>query len=179
MFISLQHLELRTVNFDTEVPAGEIEFDGKLLQSSPLKAKGSAQLISHSLGEIRVHGSLSLTVNAPCDRCLETADLPLETNFDLVYVPVDNSAGPGEKEIDQGAIEVGFYEGPGIELNDVLREVALLALPMQVVCNEDCKGICHVCGQNRNQQDCDCHPELGDDRWNQLKSLKAEIGHRN
>jgi uncharacterized protein len=67
---------------------------------------------------------------------------------------------------------MGFYEGDGLELNDVLREEILLALPMQRVCREDCKGICPVCGQNRNQNECRCHTETVDDRWAALKQLK-------
>jgi len=46
-----------------------------------------------------------------------------------------------------------------------------LALPMQRVCNDNCKGICPVCGQNRNQKDCGCHTEAVDDRWAALKQL--------
>ena len=55
-----------------------------------------------------------------------------------------------------GESEIGFYEGDGIELKDVLREYVLLALPMQRVCREDCQGICPVCGQNRNLVECGC-----------------------
>ena len=76
------------------------------------------------------------------------------------------------------AVEVGYYEGNGLPLNDVLREVVLLALPMQLVCSEDCKGICPVCGQNRNQRACGCQPVAADDRWSKLKDLRAEIGQR-
>jgi uncharacterized protein len=81
----------------------------------------------------------------------------------------------GEDEIDEAAVEVGFYESNGLELDDVLREVVLLALPMQIVCTEACKGICPVCGQNRNQRDCRCQTKAADDRWNSLKSLRAEM----
>ena len=53
-----------------------------------------------------------------------------------------------------------------MELNDVLREFVLLALPMQRVCSEDCKGICPVCGQNRNQKECQLPVRTRvDDRW--------------
>jgi uncharacterized protein len=115
-------------------------------------------------------------MHAPCDRCLETAVVPVDRTFELMYVPADEAASGGEDEVDQAGIEVGYYDGPGIELNDVLREVVLLALPMQVVCSSDCKGICPQCGQNRNQKDCGCRPVAADDRWSKLKSLKTQIG---
>ena len=49
-----------------------------------------------------------------------------------------------------------FIEGGGMELEDILREQILLVMPMQRVCSEDCKGICPVCGGNRNETPCDC-----------------------
>jgi uncharacterized protein len=178
VFISLQQLEQRTVRFNVDVPTGELEHDPKLKQASVLHAEGKANLLNHSLGEIRVEGNLKVTMQATCDRCLEMADFPIETSFDLLYMPAENGKG-GEDEIDEGAIEVGYYEGNGLALNDILREVVLLALPMQLVCNEACKGICPVCGQNRNQRDCGCHSETADDRWSKLRTLRAEVGPHN
>jgi uncharacterized protein len=178
VLISLQQLEKRPVHFNVDVPAGEIEFDSKLSQSSPLHAEGTAQLLNHSLGEIRIEGKLNVTMGATCDRCLEAASFSIENGFDLIYMPAEESTS-GEKEVDASAIEVGFYEGNGIVLNDILREVVLLALPMQLVCDEGCKGICPVCGENRNNRSCACQPRMGDDRWSELKKLRAESGSPN
>jgi uncharacterized protein len=178
VFISLQQLEKRPVRFDVDIPAGEIEFDAKLKQASDLRAEGTATLLNHSLGEIRVQGKLKVNMHATCDRCLEPADFPIENQFDLIYMPAETSKG-GDDEVDEAAIEVGYYEGNGLALNDILREVVLLALPMQLFCSEDCKGICPLCGQNRNQRDCGCQTEAGDDRWSKLRSFRAEIGPHN
>jgi uncharacterized protein len=179
VFISLQELEIRTVRFKVDIPADEIEFADNLSQSSVLHAEGSAQLLNHSFAEIRVHGKLAVAMEGTCDRCLETARFPIEKDFDLVYVPAAEANSAGEDEIDQAGIAVGYYEGNGLPLNDVLREVVLLALPMQLVCSEACKGICPVCGQNRNQHDCGCRAEALDDRWSKLREFRAEIGPRN
>ncbi|MBV9085257.1 MAG: DUF177 domain-containing protein, partial [Acidobacteriaceae bacterium] len=137
------------------------------------------QLLSRALGEIRVQGRLAVEVNAPCDRCLETAAVAIDKNFDLVYLPVEETRSGRENEIAQGATEVGYYEGAGLELNDALREVVLLALPMQVICKEACKGICPICGQNRNQGECGCHAEAMDDRWSKLRTFRSEMGPSN
>jgi uncharacterized protein len=96
----------------------------------------------------------------------------VDADFMLNYRPVADGYGD-EKQIDTGEAEMGFYEGDGVELNDVLREFILLTLPMQRVCRESCQGICPLCGQNRNQKECDCHVEATDDRWAALKSLKS------
>jgi uncharacterized protein len=95
----------------------------------------------------------------------------VDSDFSLFYRPIEEGYGE-EKSLDAGEAEMGFYEGDGLELNDVLREFVFLALPMQRVCGESCKGICPVCGQNRNQQECGCQTEAIDSRWEALKSLK-------
>jgi uncharacterized protein len=179
VFVSLHALELNPVSFKVEVPAGEIEFESKVRQSSVLHAEGKAELLNRSLGEIRVLGDLSVQIESVCDRCAEPAASSIENHFDLIYMPATEAKTGGEDEIDEAAIEVGYYEGNGLELNDVLREVLLLALPMQLVCSDDCKGICPICGQNLNQRACDCQPEAMDDRWSKLKMLRAEIGLQN
>jgi len=175
VFISLQELELRSVRFQVDIPAGKIDFDSKLNQASDLHAEGTASLVNQALGEIRVEGDLRIETSTVCDRCLEAIQLPIQSQFDLVYMPAGEVPEGGEDEIDETAVEVGFYEGNGLELDDVLREVVLLALPMQIVCSEACKGICPVCGQNRNQRECHCQTKAADDRWNSLKSLRAEM----
>jgi len=177
MYISLQELELRPVRFSVDIPAGEIEFVNPM-QASVLHASGTAELVGHALGEIRIWGSLSVAMEAPCDRCLEPARFSVNKAFDLVYVPTPDNLS-GEREIDESASDVGFYEGGGIELNDVLREVVLLALPMRWVCEDDCKGICPSCGRNRNVEECDCTNKAVDDRWSKLKNLRVETGPRN
>ena len=178
MFISLQELETKTVRFDVDLPPGKIEFDSKIKQSSDLKAKGSARLLNRTLGEIRMEGDVAVAIEGTCDRCLDRAQYTIQNQFDLVYVPGSEGSAGKEDEIEQGALDVGYYEGAGVELNDVLREVMLLALPMQLICGQDCRGICPVCGQNRNQSDCGCSPQSSDDRWNKLKMLRAEIAPR-
>lgn len=178
MFISLQELELRSIRFQVDIPADEIEYGSNVSQASALHAEGTAQLLNHSLGEIRVQGKLTVKMQATCDRCLETATFPISNQFDLVYMPADEGKA-GEDEVDEGGIEVGYYEGGGLALNDILREVVLLALPMQLVCSEACKGICPFCGENRNQRECGCELRAHDDRWSKLKEFRAEIGPRN
>ena len=180
MFISLHELELRPVKFAADVAPGSIDFEAPITQPSDLHAEGVAELLNRSLGEVRIHGRLTGSVEAPCDRCLEAAQFPIDRQFDLVYMPSDSvTRSGGEEEIEQTGIDVGYYEGAGLELNDVVREVVLLALPMQLVCAESCKGICPECGQNRNVAACNCRTEHFDERWSGLKNLRAEIGSSN
>jgi DUF177 domain-containing protein len=172
VFFHVRDLELRPARFDVELPPGSIEFlDPKLKQAEPLQSSGKVELVTGSLGEIRVSGQVKVRMQAECDRCLEPAVFPLDSGFELYYRPVTEGYGE-EKAIDPSEAEMGFYEGDGLELNDVLREFVLLDLPMRKLCDENCKGICPVCGQNRNQKECRCRTTASDDRWAALKELR-------
>jgi len=173
MFLSVKEMELRKLVFRESYASGDWEpLDGKLKQASPLVAEGTAELVSRALGEVRVRGHLSVRIDTECDRCLETASIPIESDFDLFYEPMSLVPEEAEVEINQGESEIGFYEGEGLELEDILRERVLLALPMRKVCREDCQGICPVCGQNLNQKSCGCETRVLDNRWAALKRLK-------
>ncbi len=173
MFLSVKEMELRKIRFDETFEPGQIDFsDEEIEQSSPLKATGVAELLAHSDGEIRVGGRYTVEMTAKCDRCLGMARFPLNAGFDLFYRPVSDIAQEEEVGIDEGEAEIGFYEGGGMELEDILREQVLLALPMQRVCSESCKGICPVCGKNRNETRCDCKVESPSNRWEALRNLE-------
>jgi uncharacterized protein len=171
MFFHVRDLGVRAGRFDVELAPGVLEFfDPKLRQTGPLKAAGKVELVIDALEEIRVKGHLSVAMEADCDRCLEPAPFAIDSDFELYYRPVAEGYGE-EVALDESEAEMGFYEGDGIELNDVLQEYVLLALPMQRVCSENCRGICPVCGQNRNEKGCGCQAEAVDDRWAALKHL--------
>ena len=171
MFLSVKELELRKIGFDQSFEPGQIDFAGEdLEQGSPLLASGSAEMLEESGGQVRVKGSYRVEMVAQCDRCLVPVRLPLEAGFDLFYRPVSDLPAEDEVAIDAGEAEIGFYED-GLELEDVLREQVLLALPMQRVCGPSCKGICPVCGKNRNLAACECKP-VPNDRWSALRGLK-------
>jgi uncharacterized protein len=172
MFLSIHEMEQRKVRFDQTFPPGKIPFlDKKLWQAGPLRATGVAELLPNTGGEIRVVGRLAVRMEAECDRCLDVAAYPVDVDFDLFYEPAKSGPEGPEVALDAGESEVDFYEGEGLELEDVLREQILLALPMQRTCREDCKGICPVCGQNRNLDECDCQVKTSDDRWEALRNL--------
>lgn len=176
MFFSIQELELKKVRFDVTFAPGEVEYyDPRLRQATPLEAQGSAELLGNTLGEIRVKGHLRVMLESECDRCLEMARFPIESDFDLFYRPLNTSPKDvDEIEIHDGETEIAFYEGNGLDLKDILREYILLSMPMQRVCRDDCHGICPLCGQNRNTASCGCAEKPVDDRWAALKNLSTK-----
>jgi len=172
MYLSIKEMELRKVRFDETFPPGELDFEGDgVEQGGPLHVEGTAELLAHTDGEVRVQGRFEVLMEAECDRCLGRAQFPLESGFDLFYRPVSYIAREEEVGLDEGEAELGFYQGGGMELEDILREQILLLLPMQRVCKEDCQGICPTCGKNRNETPCECKQEH-DARWAALRSLE-------
>ena len=174
MFLSVKELELRKIRFDEAFAPGEIDFTGEdIEQSSPLRVAGSAEVLAHAEGEVHIEGKYTVEMKAQCDRCLGSARFPLDARFDLYYRPASYVTEEEEMELDAGEAEIGFYEGSGLDLADVLREQILLALPMQRVCREDCRGICPVCGKDRNEGTCDCKTGNPDDHWGaKLRNLE-------
>ena len=172
MFLNIKEMEVRRIQFDESFEMGEIDLaDVGLRQLTPIHAVGSATLLDNTGGEIRVQGRYTGTLEADCDRCLALTRFPLEKSFDLFYRPPLDNLETDEIKIDEGEAEIGFYEGLGLELADLIKEQILLALPMQRICREECEGICPVCGANRNEVPCECHVKPADDRWIALKNL--------
>jgi uncharacterized protein len=171
MFLNIKELEVREVRFDETFEPGQIDFsETGLRQVSGIRAEGVARLLDNTDGEIRIQGRYSGAMETECDRCLARAAYPLDTTFDLFYRPPP-ALTADEIKIDEGEAEIGFYEGLGLELADVIEEQILLAMPMQRICRPDCKGICPICGANRNEVACNCRAKPADDRWTALKNL--------
>src|SRR5439155_24453428 len=139
MLLSIKEMEVRKLPFAETWKPGEVDFsDSSAVQTGPLTAQGVAELLPHTGGEVRIKGQVQTDLETECDRCLGRAPFHVDTAFDLFYRPAE-SANTGEEEaaIDEGEAEIGFYEMPGIELEDLLREQVLLQLPMQRVCAAD------------------------------------------
>lgn len=172
MFLSVKEMEVRKIRFDEIFQPGQIDFtEEEVRQDGPLHVTGIAELLPNTDGEVRIRGTLDVTMRTDCDRCLGEALFPLQAKLDLFYRPMADIAREEEMEIDEGEAEIGFYEGEGMELEDILREQILLLLPMQRVCREECKGICPICGKDRNETACQCKLEAVDDRWQALRNM--------
>jgi len=167
--IDIHELKRDKLVFAQEFPPGGIDLGRDVALAEPLVSEGLAELID---SEIRLHGRLRTAVEVTCARCLESLRLPVDKEFDLYYRPVQTIAREEEVELDEAELEVGFYQGNGLLLEDALQEQVLLELPMKSLCRPDCRGICPQCGQNRNVVHCDCQPPPREDRWTPLAQLK-------
>ena len=183
MLIELAELELHPVDFHEEFPPGAIDLGEDVRQLAGLKTAGRAQLVEEHHGkrnvikDIRLNGELSTSLEVPCARCLDLVVEPVKREFDLLYRPLGTDAGNEELSVTVAEAEVGYYQGEGLMLEDVLREQVLLSVPLKALCREDCKGLCPTCGKNRNTEPCSCPPALGDPRWSALRDIREKLEH--
>lgn len=121
----------------------------------------------------RLVGHVRTTLELPCSRCLESFHLPVDSTFDLRYLPASAMSDEDEREIAADDLETSYYRDDQIDLNEVLREQFYLALPMKPLCRDDCRGLCARCGTNLNVSECGCSTEWTDPRLDALRTLKG------
>ena len=180
MLIRVADLHLRKLEFKQDFQPGDIDFGSELQQIGPLHAEGRAEVIvehrghKENIDDIRVVAKLDATMEVACARCLEPVQYTVNRAFDLLYRPLGVDKRADEVAINEADTEIGYYEGEGLLLEDVLREQLLLASPLKLVCREDCKGLCPQCGTNLNTATCNCQ-QPGDARWAALSELKNKL----
>jgi uncharacterized protein len=120
----------------------------------------------------RVTGRAVTRLSLECSRCLEPIEEPVDTRFELRYVPQgENAAGEPEREIGEDDLTTAFYREGALDVMDMLREQFVLALPMKPLCAQACRGLCAQCGENLNRAECSCAPIWEDPRLAPLRGL--------
>ena len=172
MFIGVKELERHPLRVEEEFAPGTIDFRTRdFRQVAPLTVELAAELDGN---EIHIVGRLATQLELVCARCLEPVKQELAPSFDLRYRPVAAISREEEIELRAQEVEVGFYTGEGLFLADLLAEQVHLAMPMKVLCREDCRGLCPSCGANLNRERCRCGPRAVDPRLAPLAALLGE-----
>ena len=181
MLITTTELEKEPLDLDHAFAAGAIDYAPDLRQTGPLAVKGRADLIVEHRGprdlvhDIRLRATYSGPFELQCARCLDPVLDLLYGEFDLIFRPHAADADAAERAITEEETEIGYYDGSGLLLEDVVREQVLLSLPSRTLCQQDCKGLCPRCGGNRNGSDCHCDEAPADPRWNALSGLAGQL----
>jgi uncharacterized protein len=149
------------------------------LRESQLKA--SLRRVS---GGVLLKAGFRVDVAGPCKRCLGEVAATIPVSFTLTLIPrslVKNDELPPDEDDEESERAGSFdlqdadrewFDGKKIDLDPILREQVLLAVPMNLVCRETCRGLCPVCGENLNEKQCQCEREVVDPRWMALKNIK-------
>jgi uncharacterized protein len=173
MRIEVENLKEKAETFSHEYAPEEVELGEEAARLvSAAEVQGGA---SRKGEEVRVRGTIKTEVELLCDRCLAPRRAPLEVEFDARFIPQSAAAGAEENvELLADDLGVAAYEGDSIDLDELVREQIVLALPSRNLCREDCKGLCPQCGSDLNAGHCDCARGETDPRWAALADWKKE-----
>jgi uncharacterized protein len=113
-------------------------------------------VLERSGDDVLLRGDLRGVLETQCARCLEGARVVLDIPLTVSFVE-KAAAKPGDDD-DDDQDDVVYFEGGEIDLGLELRDEILLAMPINPLCEkgEGCRGLCPVCGGNRNAVACDC-----------------------
>lgn len=172
MFLDVKDLAVRKLHIRKTYNPGTIDLaSAEIKQVEPLQVTATAELLE---GQIRVEGTIETKIEMVCARCLEPVFEEVHRNFDLFYAPMPRDAKPGEDQLKDDDTEIAFFQGEGLFLADIIKEQVLLALPVKVICQSDCRGLCANCGANLNHEECRCETHATDPRMAPLARLKQD-----
>ena len=122
-------------------------------------------------GSYHFHGDVFAGFDVECHRCLKPVRQDVHGDFDLV-VRKSGTEAPESGQTEDGdrdymTIALNAHE---VNLDAFITETAQVAVPMLILCTDDCKGLCSVCGVNRNEEPCKCEVDT-DPRWEALRNL--------
>lgn len=114
-------------------------------------------------GGVLVSGTVEAPWEAQCRRCLETARGQVRVRVRELYT---THASPDDEDVYP-------LSGDQLDLEPLARDAVLLELPLAPLCSEGCRGLCPVCGVDRNRVACGCVIDQLDPRWAGLDVLRG------
>jgi uncharacterized protein len=128
-----------------------LKIDGEEVQ-----VKGKIKLVRTDRG-ILATGLFDAILKAECSRCLQQFDYPVNIHFEEEYFPsIDVITGLEVEIPEDQPLSFTIDEHHVINLDDAIKQYAILALPMKPLCRTDCAGLCLTCGKNLNKGPCGC-----------------------
>ncbi|MFC2058452.1 DUF177 domain-containing protein [Chloroflexota bacterium] len=150
-------------------PVGSVrqyEIEGSSEEGHPIKGKVHLTRTNRS---ILVKGMIETGGSAACSRCLEEFVYPLSLEIEEEYLPTRDLVSGLPLPLQEGVFIID--ENHILDLTEAVRQYALLAKPMNPVCQQNCAGLCAHCGHNLNCGPCDCMPAHSNSPWAQLQAL--------
>lgn len=142
------------------VPVELASFDTRMGRY-PVMEKSELELTVSNLepGRAKIEGKAVLVFKAPCDRCLQEVPVVLELKIERFTASPEKAT-----EENEGEDDLSFMEGYFLNTETLLHSEIMENWPAKILCKEDCKGICIVCGRNLNDGDCGCDRFVPDPR---------------
>jgi uncharacterized protein len=168
--IELENLEGRKGDFAHVYQPDELNpVDERVRLTAPAAVTGKVRL---SGNEVFVSGHVDTRAQIECDRCLQPVEAPVSADFTLDYITGSEYESSEVAELTEAEMSVAVFDGEGLDVDEIVKEQILLAVPTRMLCREDCKGICPECGIDRNTGECSCGADNIDPRWAALKNFK-------
>jgi uncharacterized protein len=158
-----------TEAFEGILSLSSVQMNGEsfqIVEQSPLLVSVTHR--EKQILEVDVHCEIGLAI--PCARCLEVVVVPLVLQ---VNQEIDLKAR-SEEQIE--SLEVrDCMEGKVLDADKLVYHELIISWPLQVLCKENCKGICPDCGVNRNQTSCDCDTVVLDPRMAAIRDIFSKF----
>lgn len=135
--------------YDFSLDLSYIDIDGNFSFKSPVKINA---IINSRIRIVTLKLKIDAEVNLICDRCLGEYVQNHSFTYDATLVKDANAAGFDEETND----EYLHVVDDEIDIGEIATDIVLLGLPTKMICSEDCKGLCFICGHNLNESDCKC-----------------------
>jgi uncharacterized protein len=142
--------------------------DERVKLTAPATVNGKIRLAGN---EVFVNGHVDTRAQVECDRCLKLIELPVNADFELEYITGSEYETSAVAELTEAEMSVAVFDGEALDIDEIVKEQILLAVPTRMLCREDCKGICPQCGVDKNTGECNCETKEIDPRWAALKNL--------
>jgi uncharacterized protein len=114
---------------------------------------------------VLVSGTARAPLSGECSRCLDPLTSSAEVEFQELYVYSDTRSGESAEDDEHR------LEGDLIDLEPVVRDAMVLALPLSPLCRDDCPGLCTDCGVRLADAEPDHHHDAVDPRWAALQGM--------
>ncbi len=163
----------------SEIPQEGLSIEGAEARPAPFhdpawRLEGLSLFIEKEGTDVLVRGRIAASVPQVCGRCLERFPVRVETEIDTRLAPRPQ-ARREEIELASDDLEMDFYTDDLLNVAQLVETETTLELPMKPLCREECRGLCPVCGGNRNVVECRCEVNPPDPRFAVLKDLAARL----
>lgn len=118
--------------------------------------------------QIALHVAVHTAAGFTCDRCTAPFASPVNASYRMHYIWNDEDAS----QYDVAEVQIIPQGSKIIDITEDVRQTVLIAVPLKLLCREDCLGLCPQCGTDLNQGPCDCKPVEMDSRWEKLRALQ-------
>ena len=159
---------LKSINKETKE---EVTYDFDSFQSRlgdfPIRSKSPVilRIANQENKKLLIQGTVELVVDIPCGRCLENVPTSIHFDIDKELIIQDGSV------VDEDMEEIDYLIGFELDVDKLVYAEILVNWPMRVLCKDDCKGICKVCGMNLNKGACNCQRTELDPRMAAIQDI--------